>query len=100
MPIVGHPISNMRTFCLRFSAWIVAIGCIAAACKAPLKHEARAAITHVNVIDATGTATQPDMTVVIEGEKIAAIAPASKLKLDRDVTVTDGTGKFLIPGLV
>jgi imidazolonepropionase-like amidohydrolase len=80
--------------------WIVTIGCIAAGCQTPPKHEARTAITHVSVIDATGAAPQSDMTILIEGEKIAEIAPSARFKLDRDVSALDGGGKFLIPGLV
>src|SRR5690242_530656 len=69
-------------------------------CANPHKNAAPIAITHVNVIDATGSPVQPDMTVVIEGEKIAELAESSRIALARDALVIDGAGKFLIPGLV
>src|ERR1043166_4248186 len=57
------------------------------------------AIRNVTVIDATGAPAQPAMTVLIDGAKIKAIAPASSARVPRNARVVDGTGKFLIPGL-
>jgi len=51
------------------------------------------------VIDATGKPAQPDMTVVIERDRIAAITPWKRAKVPKGAQVVDGTGKFLIPGL-
>lgn len=56
-------------------------------------------ITHVAVIDATGAATQPDMTVVISGDRIAALGKTDKVKAPDNAEVVDASGKFLIPGL-
>ena len=58
------------------------------------------AITHVTLIDASGAAPKPDMTVFIANEKIAAIGPSNSLLIPRSTRTLDGTGKFLIPGLV
>jgi hypothetical protein len=57
------------------------------------------AITHVTLIDATGSAPQPDMTVLIADHRIASIGPAKMTRVLHDTQVFDGTGKFLIPGL-
>ena len=57
------------------------------------------AITHVTVIDGTGAAAQPDMTVVIDGGRITALAKASTISLPAGKEFVDGAGKFLIPGL-
>jgi len=78
-----------------FACALLTVGCANAH-----KNAAPIAITHVNVIDATGSHVQPDMTVVIEGEKIAELAESSRIALARDALVIDGAGKFLIPGLV
>jgi imidazolonepropionase-like amidohydrolase len=56
-------------------------------------------IKRVTVIDATGKPAQPDMTVVIAGDRIAEISPGTKAKIPNGAQVVDGTGKFLIPGL-
>jgi imidazolonepropionase-like amidohydrolase len=58
------------------------------------------AITHVNVIDATGAPLQADMTVVISDRMIAAVGPSHTTSIPDNAQVLDGTGKFLIPGLV
>jgi hypothetical protein len=56
-------------------------------------------IKRVTVIDATGKPGQPDMTVVIAGNRIVAVSPWNKAKAPKSAQVVDGTGKFLIPGL-
>ena len=58
------------------------------------------AITHVNVIDATGAPLQADMTVVISDRVIAAVGPSHTTSIPDNAQVLDGTGKFVIPGLV
>jgi imidazolonepropionase-like amidohydrolase len=56
-------------------------------------------ITHVTVIDMTGTAPKPDMTVVIRGARIAAMGRAGEVSMPQNARTIDATGKFLIPGL-
>lgn len=58
------------------------------------------AFTHVTVIDATGSPAQPDMTVVIVGDRIAAVGRSSDQTIPPGARVVDATGKVLIPGLV
>ena len=54
-------------------------------------------IEHVTLIDGQH-APQPDMTVAIDGERIASVGPSATLHAKgRRI---DGTGKFLIPGLI
>jgi imidazolonepropionase-like amidohydrolase len=66
-------------------------------CSAPRKPVL--AITHVAIIDATGAPLQPDMTLLITGECIAAIGPSSSTAIPRGAQILNATGKFLIPGL-
>ncbi len=61
--------------------------------------DALLAITHVSIIDATGSPVQPDMTVTVRGGRIVKIEKASKTKLPKNAEVVDASGKFLIPGL-
>lgn len=56
-------------------------------------------LTHVTVIDATGSPAKPDMTVVILGERIAAIGKPDEVKTPINAKIINATGKFLIPGL-
>ncbi len=57
------------------------------------------AFTHVTVVDPTGQPAKTDMTVVIAGDRIAAVGKSRKVKVPAGAQVVDATGKFLIPGL-
>src|SRR5262245_29996962 len=57
------------------------------------------AIRDVTVIDCTGAAPQPEMTVVVRENRIAEIGKSSKVAIPEGARVVDGKGKFLIPGL-
>jgi len=87
---------------VRNSLWILlAAALLFAGCsRSPKPGTPSTAITHVNVIDATGSPVQRDMTVVISGESIASIAPSATAKIPENSEIIDATGKFLIPGLV
>jgi Amidohydrolase family len=61
--------------------------------------DAAFAITDVTLIDATGAPPRPQTTVVIEGDRIAEIRPASAGANANGAYVVDGTGRYLIPGL-
>jgi adenine deaminase len=54
---------------------------------------------HATVIDATGGAATPDMTVVIRGNQIATIKKTEASDSHENAQVIDASGKFLIPGL-
>ena len=56
-------------------------------------------IKHVKVIDATGRGPEPNMTVIVDGDRIVAIGASRKTHIPRRAVIVDGTGKFLIPGL-
>ncbi|WP_174286191.1 amidohydrolase family protein [Sphingomonas bacterium] len=58
----------------------------------------RLAIVGVTLIDGTGAAAAPNSTVVIEDGRISSVYRGAMPKL-KDVTVLDGHGKYLIPGL-
>lgn len=55
-------------------------------------------LTHVTVIDTTGSPAKPDMSVVIRDHRIIAISQTAA-PFPNDTEVVDATGKFLIPGL-
>ncbi|WP_020577458.1 amidohydrolase family protein [Actinopolymorpha alba] len=57
------------------------------------------ALTHVTAIDATGRRPQPDMTVLVRGERIALIAKSREVRIAPGTKTVDLTGKYLIPGL-
>src|SRR5260370_11695139 len=59
----------------------------------------RLILTHVTVIDVTGSPAKPDMSVVIRNHRIATIGRTSSVVPPEDSEIVDATGKFLIPGL-
>ena len=57
------------------------------------------AFRHVNVIDATGSPVRPDMTVVVEGQRIVDLGKSGHVQIPKSAKIVDASGKFLIPGL-
>jgi imidazolonepropionase-like amidohydrolase len=57
-------------------------------------------LTHVGLIDGTGSPVQRDMTIVIEGKLIAAVYPGGSQPAPKDADVRDLSGKYVIPGLI
>ncbi len=99
-PEVGQRLTGRR----RVLALLVAIAPMAAL-RQDLSHaqaigDAQTiAITNVTVIDATGAAAQPGMTVIVQGGSIAALGASGQVPLPNGASVVDGAGRFLIPGL-
>jgi len=56
-------------------------------------------LAHVNLIDATGTPMQPDMTVVVNGLQITEIGKSGNVQTPKKARVVNAQGKYLIPGL-
>src|SRR5713101_3640223 len=57
------------------------------------------AITHVTVIDATGATPKPDMTVIIDQQRISSLGLSKSIAIPRTAQIVDASGKFLISGL-
>jgi imidazolonepropionase-like amidohydrolase len=57
------------------------------------------AFTNVTVVPLDRPGAVPDQTVVVRGERIAAIGPSGKMQVPADATRIDGRGKFLMPGM-
>jgi len=77
----------------------VIIGSLAVPTAAAAAADSAIAFTHVNIIDATGSPAQPDMTVIIRGQRIVQVAKSGHAQIPADARVVDAQGKFLIPGL-
>jgi imidazolonepropionase-like amidohydrolase len=72
--------------------------CLAAAAPPP----ARTVYRHAALIDGTGAPLRPDMAVVVEGERIAAVLPDRALGRRRfaGARIVDLSGRYLLPGLI
>ncbi len=59
------------------------------------------AFVNVTVINVNGgVPLLPNHTVIVEGEQIVSVAPTDQTPVPRNATVIDGTGLYLMPGLV
>ena len=58
------------------------------------------ALTNVRVIDGTGADAKEGQTIVIEGETIRAVGPASQVTVPAGAQVIDLAGHTVIPGIV
>jgi imidazolonepropionase-like amidohydrolase len=58
------------------------------------------ALTHLRVIDGTGSPAKEDQTIIIESGRITAVGPASDVSVPASATSLDLSGHTAIPGLV
>jgi len=58
------------------------------------------AIVGAAVFDGTGAAAVPDATVLVEGERIAAVGPRAQVAVPEGAAVIDGAGQTVLPGLI
>lgn len=65
----------------------------------PLALAQPVAITGVTVVDTGGGPSRPGMTIVVEGDRIRAVARDGQADLPQGAELVDGSGKFVIPGL-
>lgn len=80
---------------------LVASACAIAAAiaHAPLAAAEPLVIEHVALVDGRGGPAQPDMTVVIDGNRFVQIAPSALAKPPAGRRI-DGRGRWLMPGLM
>ena len=58
------------------------------------------AITHITIVDVSSAKLKPDMTVLIEGDRVTGVRPSKNTeRLPKEIQVVDGRAKFLLPGL-
>jgi imidazolonepropionase-like amidohydrolase len=57
----------------------------------PAAPERTLVLTHIAVIDATGSPVKPDMSVIIRNDRIVMIGGTAKLSMPDDAEIVDGT---------
>lgn len=62
--------------------------------------EAPLLLAHVAIIDGTGTPAKPNMNILIDGGRIAAIYPDGSRATPKGAKVEDLSGRYVIPGLI
>src|SRR4051794_21957868 len=58
------------------------------------------ALTHVVLIDGTGSAPKTDQTVLVQNGRIAQVGPAAEVRVPAGAVTMDLNGHSLIPGLI
>jgi imidazolonepropionase-like amidohydrolase len=58
------------------------------------------AIVDVNVVPMDSNLVMPHQYVVVRGDRIESVGPASKVAVPKDATRIDGRGLWLMPGLI
>jgi imidazolonepropionase-like amidohydrolase len=58
------------------------------------------AIIGATVWDGTGSAPIPDATVLIKDDRIHRVGPRDSVRIPKDATVQDHSGRFIVPGLI
>jgi imidazolonepropionase-like amidohydrolase len=84
----------MRTF-IRFLAFVIALSPLAV-CRA---QQQPSILRNATLIDGTGAPPREHVDITFRDGLIQSIAPTSQAK-PSGVTIIDGTGKFVIPGLI
>jgi imidazolonepropionase-like amidohydrolase len=84
---------------------VVSLALLAAACRAApspaAPPAATLAIVGVTVVHPVGeTASEPESTVLIAGDRIVAVGPTASTAVPAGARVIDGRGKWVIPGLI
>jgi hypothetical protein len=85
---------------LRIPQPLLALLFLCLGCSAEATGQTPIALTGVTVIDGTGAPARPGMTIVIEGERIAAVFPTGSQALPVGVRTLDVAGSYVIPGLI
>lgn len=91
-----HSMAN-RTAVVARALTFVMIGCLLAQ---PSTYAGDTAFLGAKVVDVRSGTILDGQTVLVSDGKISKVAPAESLSLAPEVTIVDGTGKFLVPGLM
>ncbi len=79
---------------------IAAVPCSSLRSQALADSVGAVALTGVTLIDGTGGPPRPNMTVLIEGERLVAVFPTGAHALPARVRTLKLTGRYVIPGLI
>ena len=85
---------------MRFLPTLLVPGaCVMLACQSPATRSASLALAHVTVVDVRDGTVHADQTVLIDGNRLVAVAPSARTTIPTGARTIDATGSYLIPGL-
>ena len=82
------------------SGFLLTAALLLAAALQPANAQTTVVIRNITVIDGTGGPVRSAMSVVIDGQKIARIDASSSIEIPAGAVVIDGSGKYVLPGLI
>jgi imidazolonepropionase-like amidohydrolase len=92
---------RVKRLMIRSIAWFLPLFVAALAAQTPPREPGAAlAIRNITVIPVNGAASMPATSVIVRGDRIAAIGPTSEVAIPPGARVVDGTGKYLAPGFI
>lgn len=62
--------------------------------------QAQTWLTHARLVDPIEQKILPDQTIVYKGDTILQVGPSTHIKVPRNATVIDASGKWVMPGMV
>ena len=86
---------RQNSFCV--TTLLALVLCLGCASRSPT---VSLAVTDVAVIDIRTGSVRLEMTLVIEGNRIKTVGPSSGVSVPDDARIVDGSGKYVIPGLM
>jgi imidazolonepropionase-like amidohydrolase len=89
---------GMASFAFSGQTTVAATGATAQKKDAPKL--ALIAIIGGTLIDGTGKEPVPNSVILIEGNKIKAVGPATQVKIPKEAQKIEATGKFILPGFI
>lgn len=99
MLLFGRKVTS-RLFGLSAALFVASLALpLAGRAQAPVGAERATAFAHVDVVPMDAERVLRDQTVVVVGDRIAAVGPAGETPLPEGALLIDGRGKFLMPGL-
>jgi imidazolonepropionase-like amidohydrolase len=92
----------MTPSCPPYLSRLTACALLAVAVLAPSPglSQSSVAIVGATIIDGNGGPALEDGTIVLTGNRIAAVGPSSQVEVPDDAHVIDGAGRFVTPGFI
>lgn len=89
----------MKTYLLLFAISLLACSCVTSSKISTETRQTKTAFTNVTIVDVQDGENIPHQSVIMQNGYITEIGLTSNIRLDKNTTVIDATGKYVIPGL-
>jgi imidazolonepropionase-like amidohydrolase len=91
---------NMKIFVTILISFCLVLSACASSTPSSYQTQATLVLTNGTLIDGTGADPDPNATLVLGGNRILAVGPASQVAVPEGVEVIDLAGAFILPGFI